>query len=144
MGTPAEPDDESVPGRPPVADVVTPAPDAPPDAPPPEPEDEVTLYVGPRPASLPSPLPALSSAVSFQPCCASRASESGAESSFVAPDVSVVLVVVEWDGCLEVAALGFPAPKESDSAASESDVTTPTASSMACLEAGSFVTLGVS
>lgn len=62
----------------------------------------------------------------------------------VAPDVSVVLVVVDLEGCFDAAACGLPSPKEpeplSDSAASESDVTTPTASGISCLQAGSVVT----
>jgi hypothetical protein len=65
----------------------------------------------------------------------------------VAPDVSVLFVDLE--GCFEAAALGLPSPNEPsplrDSAARESDVTTPTASwAEACLEAGSEVTYGVS
>jgi len=74
---------------------------------------------------------------------ASRASLLTAGSSLVALDVSVVFVVVDAEGCLEAAALGLPAPKEPDwrdSAARESDVTTPTASGIALSAAGSLVT----
>lgn len=81
------------------------------------------------------------------PDCFSRSSDVGAGLSLVALEVSVVFVVVEAEGCLEAAALGFPAPKEPslcrDSAARESDVTTPTASWMGCLAAGSLVTCRV-
>jgi hypothetical protein len=63
----------------------------------------------------------------------------------VAFEVSVVLVVVELEGCLEAAALGLPAPKSPsllrDSAASESDVTMPTPSWMGLrVDSGSVVT----
>jgi hypothetical protein len=62
----------------------------------------------------------------------------------VALDVSVVLVVVELEGCPDAPALGLPSPKLPepfrDSAARESDVTVPTASLMGLLDAGSVVT----
>lgn len=50
----------------------------------------------------------------------------------VAPEVSVVLEVVDAEGCLEAAACGLLAPKappeERDSAARESEVTRPVGS----------------
>jgi hypothetical protein len=89
----------------------------------------MVLYVGPTPDSLPRPLPACSDCSSPQPSLASRAWASTAASSFVALDVSVLFVFVDAEGCLDAAALGFPAPKSPsflrDSAARESDVTVP-------------------
>lgn len=62
----------------------------------------------------------------------------------MAADVSVIFVVVDLEGCFNAEACGLPSPKEPcpfrDSAASESEVTTPTASWMGCLERGSVVT----
>jgi hypothetical protein len=101
-----------------------------------EPAVEPVLYVGPTPASFSRPEPALSCEVSDEPSWASRASASTAGASLVAFEVSVLLVLVECEGCLEAAAFGLPSPKwpEPDSfresAASESEVTTPTASAL--------------
>ena len=100
-------------------------PDAAPDVPP-------TLYVGPTPDSLPRPFAAFNSAVSDQPSFAARASASSAGGRVVAPEVSVVLEVVDAEGCLEAAACGLLAakspPEERESAARESEVTRPVGS----------------
>lgn len=88
--------------------------------------------MGPTPDSLPRPLEELMIFSSFQPSCASRACASTAGSRRVALDVSVLLVLVDADGCFDAAAFGFPLPNEpspwSDSAARESEVTMPTPS----------------
>jgi hypothetical protein len=83
---------------------------------------------GAVPLLLPNtPLAALNWASSFQSSNACRASASGAAGRVVAPDVSVLFVVVEAEGCCEAAAWLPPndPPDRKDSAARESEVMVP-------------------
>jgi hypothetical protein len=74
-----------------------------------------------------NPLPALNSTSSFQSSSAWRASASGAACRVVAPEVSVLFVVVEAEGWRDAAAWGLPKepPDCKDSAARESEVMVP-------------------
>lgn len=94
---------------------------------------------------MPRPLPDWSRDSSLHPSFASRVCASTAGSSLVALLVSVVLVVVDAEGCFEAAALGLSAPKSPpclrDSAASESEVMVPAPSWTGfCQDSGSVVT----
>ena len=89
-------------------------------------------------------MPAFNWLAPLDSCCTSRAFAFAAGASLVALDVSVVLLVVDLEGCAEAAAYGFPEAKPpllfNDSAARESDVTRPVASWMGWFERGSVVT----